>query len=87
MCVLPPIFIGRWFARFSTLLRWAVGRSVINQGARSTLTEVDKVAPESQSLAQQIRELSELKDAGIISQQEFESAKQKLLSWKASFAD
>jgi hypothetical protein len=58
----------------------AVGRSVINQGARSTLTEVDKVAPGSQSLAQQIRELSKLKDAGIISQQEFESAKQKLLS-------
>ena len=58
----------------------AAGKSVINQGAKSTSTDDHKVAPDSQSLAQQIRELSELKDAGIISQQEFESAKQKLLS-------
>ena len=58
----------------------AVGKSVIKESAHSEPTATHKDSPQSQSLAQQIRELSDLKDAGVISQQEFESAKQKLLS-------
>ena len=58
----------------------AVGKSVIKQDAPSEVTTTAKDSPQSQSLAQQIRELSELKDAGVISEKEFESAKQKLLS-------
>ena len=58
----------------------AVGKSVIKKGTPSEATATSKDLPHSQSLAQQIRELSELKDAGVISEKEFESAKQKLLS-------
>jgi hypothetical protein len=58
----------------------AAGKSVIKKSAAPTSTTPDKSTSNNQSLAQQIRELSELKDSGIISQQEFESAKQKLLS-------
>jgi hypothetical protein len=58
----------------------AVGKSVIKKNAPSEVTTTAKDSPQSQSLAQQIRELSELKDAGVISEKEFESAKQKLLS-------
>ena len=58
----------------------AVGKSVINKGATSVVTEVPQVAPSSQTLAQQIKELSELRDSGVISENEFESAKRKLLS-------
>jgi hypothetical protein len=58
----------------------AVGKSVIKKDVPSEVTTTAKDSPQSQSLAQQIRELSELKDAGVISEKEFESAKQKLLS-------
>jgi hypothetical protein len=58
----------------------AVGKSVIKKGTSAEVTAIPKDSSQSQSLAQQIRELSELKDAGIISEKEFESAKQKLLS-------
>jgi hypothetical protein len=58
----------------------AVGKSVIKKDEPSETTATAKDSPQSQSLAQQIRELSELKDAGVISEKEFESAKQKLLS-------
>ena len=58
----------------------AVGKSVIKKGASSEATATAKDSPSSQGLAQQIRELSELKDAGVISEEEFESAKKKLLS-------
>jgi len=58
----------------------AVGKSVINKGATSVVAEVPQVAPNSQSLAQQIKELSELRDSGVINEKEFESAKRKLLS-------
>ena len=58
----------------------AAGKSVIKKDKSSEATAASKGSPNSQSLAQQIRELSELKDAGVISEKEFESAKQKLLS-------
>jgi hypothetical protein len=58
----------------------AVGKSVIKKGETPAVREVRQVASVSQSLAQQIKELSELRNAGIISEKEFESAKQKLLS-------
>ena len=58
----------------------AVGKSVIKKGASSEATATARDSSLSQTLAQQIRELSELKDAGVISEKEFESAKQKLLS-------
>lgn len=58
----------------------AAGKSVIKKDVPSEATATAKDSPHSQSLAQQFRELSELKDAGIISEKEFESAKQKLLS-------
>jgi hypothetical protein len=57
----------------------AAGKSVINKSALSATATVQSTSP-NQSLAQQIRELSELKDSGVISEKEFESAKRKLLS-------
>jgi hypothetical protein len=68
----------QWIVSMNKLV--AVGKSVIKKGTSSEATVTPKGSPNSQSLAQQIRELSELKDAGIISEKEFESAKQKLLS-------
>jgi len=68
----------QWIVSMNKLV--AVGKSVIKKGTSSEATVTSKGSPNSQSLAQQIRELSELKDAGVISQKEFESAKQKLLS-------
>jgi hypothetical protein len=68
----------QWIVSMNKLV--AVGKSVIKKGASSEVTATAKDSPHSQSLAQQIRELSELKEAGVISEQEFESAKKKLLS-------
>ncbi len=68
----------QWIVSMNKLV--AVGKSVIKKGTSSEVTVTSKESPDSQSLAQQIRELSELKDAGVISEQEFESAKKKLLS-------
>jgi hypothetical protein len=68
----------QWIVSMNKLV--AVGKSVIKKGTSSEVTATAKDSPHSQSLAQQIRELSELKDAGVISEQEFESAKKKLLS-------
>jgi len=72
----------QWIVSMNKLV--AVGKSVIKKGTSSevtgTVTSTAKDLPQGVSLAQQIRELSELKDAGIISEKEFESAKQKLLS-------
>jgi len=68
----------QWIVSMHKLV--AVGKSVIKKSTSSEATVTSKGSPNSQSLAQQIRELSELKDAGVISQKEFESAKQKLLS-------
>ena len=68
----------QWIVSMNKLV--AVGKSVIKKGTPSEATSNPKNSSGSQSLAQQIRELSELKDSGVISQQEFESAKQKLLS-------
>jgi len=58
----------------------AAGKSVINQNKKSAPIDLPKISSDNQNLAQQIRELSELKDSGVITQQEFEAAKQKLLS-------
>jgi hypothetical protein len=68
----------QWIKSMNKLV--AVGKSVIKKSTPSEVTATAKDSPHSQSLAQQIRELSELKDAGVISEQEFESAKKKLLS-------
>jgi hypothetical protein len=68
----------QWIVSMNKLV--AVGKSVIKKGAAPEATSTAKDSSQSQSLAQQIRELSELKDAGVITEKEFESAKQKLLS-------
>ena len=68
----------QWIVSMNKLV--AVGKSVIKKGTSIEATATAKESSPSQSLAQQIRELSELKDAGVISEKEFESAKQKLLS-------
>ena len=68
----------QWIVSMNKLV--AVGKSVIKKDKSSEATVTSKDSAQSQSLAQQIRELSELKDAGVISEKEFESAKQKLLS-------
>jgi hypothetical protein len=68
----------QWIVSMNKLV--AVGKSVIKKGTSTEVTATPKNSSQSQSLAQQIRELSELKDAGVISEKEFESAKQKLLS-------
>jgi len=68
----------QWIVSMNKLV--AVGKSVIKKGTSSEVTATSKDSTDSQSLAQQIRELSELKDAGVISEKEFESAKKKLLS-------
>jgi hypothetical protein len=68
----------QWIVSMNKLV--AVGKSVIKKGTSTEVTAAPKDSSQSQSLAQQIRELSELKDAGVISEQEFESAKKKLLS-------
>ena len=68
----------QWIVSMNKLV--AVGKSVIKKGMPSEATGTAKDSPSSQGLAQQIRDLSELKDSGIISEEEFESAKKKLLS-------
>ena len=68
----------QWIVSMNKLV--AVGKSVIKKGTSSEAATTAKDSPSNQGLAQQIRELSELKDAGVISEEEFESAKKKLLS-------
>ncbi len=74
------LFENVWAARFAQAVRSAKGEAVLNERIPHAVIETLAAASGQSDLIAQLQQLAQLKQAGVLSDAEFEAAKARLLN-------